>query len=138
MKKLTFILLLPLFAFVSTNAQQTKWAFDKSHSKIQFDIAHMVVSEVTGQFQAYDGTIMSDKADFTDIKINLNIDAKSIDTDHEKRDGHLRSADFFDVENYPNITFVSKSMTKVKDNNYKLTGFTAYNPGNIFNSICIF
>ena len=122
MKKLTIIFFLSLFTLVSATAQQTKWAFDKAHSKIQFDIAHMVVSEVSGQFHSYEGTILADKEDFTDLKINLTIDAKSIDTDHEKRDGHLRSADFFDVENYPTITFVSKSMTKVKDNNYKLTG----------------
>ena len=122
MKK-TIIILSSLFlGFTSINAQEAKWAFDKSHSKIQFDVAHMVISEVSGQFQEYEGTVIASKEDFSDAKIDFSIDVKSIDTDDEKRDGHLKTPDFFDVAKYPKITFKSKSMKKTGKNQYKLTG----------------
>lgn len=111
-----------MLGLISATAQNTKWAFDKSHSKIQFDVDHMVISEVSGQFHEYDGTILSDKADFSDAKIDFFIEVKSIDTDDEKRDGHLQSADFFDVAKYPKIIFKSTSMKKVGNKLYKLTG----------------
>lgn len=107
---------------LSASAQTTKWVFDKTHSKIQFDVAHLVISEVTGQFNAYDGTVLSDKPDFSDAVIDFAIDVKSINTDDAKRDGHLQSPDFFDAAKFPQITFKSKSMTKAGDNLYKLTG----------------
>lgn len=121
MKKLTVLFFGVLIATSFVNAQKTKWAFDKAHSKIQFDIDHMVISEITGQFHTYDGEILADKEDFTDVKVNLTIDVKSIDTDHEKRDEHLRSSDFFDIVKYPSITFKSISMKKV-DGKYHLKG----------------
>jgi len=82
----------------------------------------MVISEVSGQFQEYQGTVVTSKKDFSDAIIDFSIDVKSIDTDNEDRDKHLRSADFFDVEKYPKITFKSKKMKKVGENQYKLTG----------------
>jgi len=103
-------------------AQTTKWAIDKSHSKIQFDVAHLVISEVTGQFKSFDGTVLSDKPDFSDAKIEITIDVNSINTDDEKRDQHLKSADFFDANKYPTITFKSKSIRKINNNTYKLIG----------------
>jgi len=122
MKKITLIFSTLFLAFVSVNAQETKWGFDKAHSKIQFDVAHMVISEVSGQFQEYEGTVVTSKEDFSDAKIDFSITVKSIDTDNEDRDKHLRSADFFDVEKYPKVTFSSKEMKKVSDNLYQLTG----------------
>jgi polyisoprenoid-binding protein YceI len=122
MKKTILILSVVIFAVFSVNAQKTKWTFDKTHSNIQFDISHMVISEVTGQFHEYEGTVLADKEDFSDAKIDFSIDVKSIDTDDGERDGHLQSPDFFDTEKYPKITFKSKSMNKVADNQYKLTG----------------
>ncbi|MEG8946482.1 YceI family protein [Rosettibacter firmus] len=119
MKKLLFILL----ALSITSLQaQTKWTFDKAHSKVQFKVAHMVISEVTGQFKSYDGTVETTKDDFTDAKVNFTIDVNSIDTDNEQRDKHLKSDDFFNAEKFPKITFVSKSFKKVGDKKYKLTG----------------
>lgn len=103
-------------------AQTTKWVIDKSHSKVQFDVAHLVISEVTGQFKSFDGSVLSDKPDFSDAKIEVSIDVNSINTDDEKRDGHLKSPDFFDANKYPKITFKSKSLKKVNNNLYKLTG----------------
>jgi len=103
-------------------AQTTKWGVDPGHSNIQFSISHMVISEVTGKFSTYEGTVLSDKPDFSDAKINFTIKVNSVDTDNEKRDQHLVSADFFDAEKYPEITFKGKSLKKVSDNKYKLTG----------------
>lgn len=122
MKKLTTILVVLMLTVFSVMAQKTKWTFDKVHSKIQFDVAHLVISEVTGQFQDYEGTVLADKADFSDAKIDFSIDVKSINTNDENRDGHLQSADFFDAAKYPKITFKSKSMTEAGKNQYKLTG----------------
>jgi len=122
MKKTTLILCTLFLAFISVNAQETKWGFDKAHSKIQFDVAHMVISEVSGQFQEYEGTVATTKDDFSDAKIDFSITVKSIDTDNEDRDNHLRSADFFDVEKYPEITFSSKEIKKVGEHQYQLIG----------------
>lgn len=114
-----------IFALIASEvifAQTTKWDFDLGHSNIQFSISHMVISEVTGNFTSFEGTVLSDKADFTDAKINFTIEVNSIDTDNEKRDQHLAGADFFDAEKYPEITFKGKSLKKVSGNKYKLTG----------------
>ena len=122
MKKTALILCILFLALISVNAQETKWGFDKAHSKIQFDVAHMVISEVSGQFQQYEGTVATTKDDFSDAKIDFSITVKSIDTDNEDRDNHLRSADFFDVEKYPEITFSSKEIKKVGEHQYQLIG----------------
>ncbi len=109
---------------LSVNAQ-TNWNVDASHSKLGFSITHMMVSETEGRFKVYDGKVSSPKADidFTDAKVDFSLDAASINTDDEKRDGHLKSPDFFDVATYPKITFKSTSMKpgKVKGT-YNLTG----------------
>ncbi|MCX7798464.1 MAG: YceI family protein [Melioribacter sp.] len=119
MKKISLFLLIISF---SLSQAQTKWTFDKAHSKVQFKVSHMVISEVTGQFNNYEGTVESSKDDFTDAKINFSIDVKSIDTDNEQRDNHLKSDDFFNAEKYPKITFVSKSFKKISGKKYKLIG----------------
>lgn len=121
MKKIN-LLLLTVFATITVNAQTTKWDFDAAHSSVNFSIEHMVISEVTGQFKKFEGSVFSDKEDFTDAKINFVISANSINTDNEMRDTHLKSADFFDVEKFPMATFKSTSFNKVNDKNYKLTG----------------
>ena len=102
--------------------QSEKWKIDKAHTKIQFTATHMSISEVNGQFKSYSGKIMSDKDDFTDAEINVTIDVSSVDTDNEKRDGHLMGEDFFNAEEYPEIKFSSNSLKKVKDKHYKLKG----------------
>jgi len=120
MKKLFFA-----FAFAAgtllTNAQTT-WKVDASHSSLGFSVSHMVVSETEGRFKVYDGTVVSKTDDFTDAQINFTVDAKSIDTDSEKRDEHLRSDDFFNAEKFPNLTFKSTSFKKVSGNKYVLEG----------------
>ncbi len=121
MKKLS-MLAIALIAWAAVSAQSGKWGFDPSHSKVRFAVAHMVISDVEGQFNKYEGTVLSDKDDFSDAKVEFTIEVNSIDTDNEKRDEHLKSADFFDAAKYPKITFKSKSITKLGANLYKLTG----------------
>lgn len=98
------------------------WKLDPAHSEIKFKVKHLVVSTVTGQFNIFDGTVESDKPDFSDAKITFEADVNSIDTKNEQRDGHLKSADFFDAGNYPKLTFVSKSIKKKSDDEYEVLG----------------
>ncbi|GER88344.1 polyisoprenoid-binding protein [Dictyobacter vulcani] len=97
------------------------WTIDASHSHIGFAVRHMVVSTVRGQFNAVRGTLNLDEANPAASSVEAEVDAASIDTHDGNRDGHLRSADFFDVEKFPTITFKS---TKVEnsDGDYKVTG----------------
>jgi polyisoprenoid-binding protein YceI len=110
-----------LFTGVSFS-QNTAWKFDKNHSQVEFTVTHLVISEVTGYFRTFDGSVKSNGDDFSNAEIEFTIDANSIDTDNEKRDGHLKSDDFFNAEKYPQMKFKSTSMNKVGDNNYKLIG----------------
>lgn len=110
--KTTFKTLMAVAAISLSAKAQTTWNVDGSHSKLGFAVTHMMVSETEGKFKIYEGKVSSTKAgaDFTDAKIDFSVDAASINTDDEKRDGHLKSADFFDVEKFPKITFKSTSM----------------------------
>ncbi|WP_080056215.1 YceI family protein [Spirosoma aerolatum] len=103
-------------------ATTTTWAIDPSHSEVQFKVKHLVISTVTGSFGAFEGTVESEGDDFSNAKVSFSADIDSISTGHEQRDGHLKSADFFDAENHPKLTFVSTSMTKVDDDTYTVTG----------------
>lgn len=107
---------------MAANAQNTKWAFDGSHAKIGFSVSHMGISETEGKFTKFEGTVLSDKPDFSDAKIDLTIDVNSINTEDKRRDDHLKAADFFDAAKYPTITFKSKSFKSLGKNKYKLVG----------------
>ncbi|MFZ2323846.1 MAG: YceI family protein [Ignavibacteriaceae bacterium] len=98
------------------------WIIDTAHSEIKFKVKHLVVSTVTGQFNVFNGTVESDKSDFSDAKISFEADVNSVDTKNEQRDGHLKSPDFFDAANYPKLTFVSKSVKKKSDDEYQVVG----------------
>lgn len=122
--KTTFKTLIALTALSLGAKAQTNWNVDASHSKLGFSVLHMMVSETEGNFKIYEGKVSTKKdIDFTDANIDFTVDVNSIDTDDEKRDGHLKSADFFDAANYPKISFKSTSMKagKVKGT-YTLTG----------------
>lgn len=96
---------------MSASFAQVNWKVDASHSKLGFSVTHMMVSETEGKFKVFDGTASSKtEMDFTDAKIDFTADAASINTEDPKRDGHLKSPDFFDVEKFPTITFKSTSM----------------------------
>ena len=122
--KTTFKTLVVIAALTVNATAQTNWNVDASHSKLGFSVTHMMVSETEGKFKIYEGKVSS-KADmdFTNATIDFNVDVASINTDDEKRDGHLKSADFFDVEKYPKMNFKSTSMKpgKIKGT-YVLTG----------------
>ena len=99
-----------------------KWAIDQSHTHIGFSVKHMMVSKVKGQFEAYTANVeATDLADLTTASIQFEIDTASINTRNVDRDNHLKSADFFDAEQFPKIQFVSKSISKSGDD-YKITG----------------
>lgn len=119
MKKISLLFALLAVTFASA---QSVWNFDKAHSSVHFTIKHMVISEVEGQFTKFNGEIKTTKDDFSDAKINFTVDVNSVSTDNEKRDNHLKSADFFDVEKFPTMTFVSTSVEKVSNGNYNLKG----------------
>jgi polyisoprenoid-binding protein YceI len=119
--KLRYAAVFVILSFISINAQ-TKWTIDKAHSKVQFSVTHLIISEVTGQFNSFDADIQASKDDFTDAKINFTVDVNSINTDNQGRDKHLKSDDFFNAEKFPKITFVGKSLKKIDAKNYKLTG----------------
>ena len=99
---------------------KTKWVLDPSHSELLFKVRHMMISNVKGEFQKFNAEISGD--DFLTSKINVTIDASSISTNNEQRDAHLKSADFFDVENHKELSFTSTSFTQVEDENYQLKG----------------
>ncbi len=93
-------------------ATQTKWAIDKIHSEIGFKVKHLMISRVKGSFTRFDANIYTYLKDFTTADIDLWIDASSISTGDEKRDEHLKSADFFDVQNHQQISFITKEIEK--------------------------
>ena len=119
MKKLQLVAVAIL---ISVSAFAQTWSVDKAHSKLGFGITHMMITEVDGTFKSFDAKITSSKEDFSDAVFELTVDAASVDTNNEGRDKHLKSADFFDVEKFPTITFKSKSFTKVEGKKYKLVG----------------
>jgi polyisoprenoid-binding protein YceI len=106
---------------------KTKWAVDAAHSSIEFSIKHMMIANVKGTFNQYEATIEADPSDLTSANIQFNIDLASIDTRNTDRDNHLRSGDFFDVENNPKMTFNSTSIEKKGDDEYRLTGDVSLN-----------
>ena len=123
MKKLLITAATSLFV-LSANAQ-VNWKVDASHSKLGFSVTHLMVSETEGKFKVYEGSVNSkSEMDFTDAKIEFSADVASINTEDEKRDGHLKSPDFFDAEKYPKITFKSTSMkpSAKSKTTYILTG----------------
>lgn len=120
MKKLTFAA--SMLAAVYFGQAQTSWNLDKTHTKLGFSVSHMMLSETTGDFKAYDVTAVSKTDDFIDAIIDVKIDVNSVNTDDKDRDAHLKKADFFDVEKFPSITFKSKSMKKIDGKKYKMSG----------------
>jgi polyisoprenoid-binding protein YceI len=120
MKKINLLLVLVLFS--ASLFAQTKWTVDKAHSKVQFSVAHMVISDVTGNFKNFDTYVETNGDDFENAKIDFWADVNSINTENEGRDKHLKSDDFFNAEKFPKITFKGKSMKKVGEGKYQLTG----------------
>src|SRR5258708_17107911 len=120
MKK--FFMLLAVFGFLAVSSvNATEYGFDKAHSHIGFSVKH-VLSMVPGEFKDYDGSFTFDEKKPEAGKINVTIQAASINTNVEQRDKHLKSENFFDVEKFPTLTFKSTKVTSAGDKNYKVEG----------------
>ncbi|MFY7652062.1 MAG: YceI family protein [Chitinophagaceae bacterium] len=98
------------------------YQIDPLHSEIVFKVKHLMISTVTGNFNSFDASMQTDADDFENAAISFSAQANSISTNNEQRDGHLKSADFFDAEKYPEIKFVSTSFKKKNDEQYILVG----------------
>lgn len=100
----------------------TKWGLDPTHSELLFKVKHLMVSNVTGQFKSFNATVETQGDDIATAKVHFTADVNSVSTNNEQRDGHLKTGDFFDAENHPQIIFDGDKMEKVSDENYKLHG----------------
>lgn len=101
---------------------KTKWALDPAHSEILFKVKHMMIANVKGEFRKFNVEVGSGNEDFSKSTIRTTIDSSSVTTNSADRDTHLKSVDFFDVENFGEMTFSSTSFTKKSGANYQLTG----------------
>jgi|HigsolmetaAR206D_1030411.scaffolds.fasta_scaffold02371_5 polyisoprenoid-binding protein YceI len=100
----------------------SKWTVDKAHSSVEFTIKHMMFAKVRGSFHDFEADIEADPNDLTSANIFFSVDVASIDTGNNDRDNHLRSADLFDVEKFPKMTFKATNIAKKGDNEYEVTG----------------
>lgn len=99
------------------------WALDPTHSEVQFKIKHLMITNVTGSFDIFTVSAQTEDEDFSKAKVSFTADVNSISTNNEQRDGHLKSADFFDAEKYPQITFVATKADSVdNDGSFDLYG----------------
>ncbi len=111
-----FVLAIPVLTYTAT------WQMDPDHSSFQFKIRHLTVSNVKGDFNKSRGVVTVDDQNITNLKVEVFIDAASVNTGHAQRDEHLRGPDFFDVTKYPTITFVSKKVIKADTDRLKVVG----------------
>ena len=100
----------------------TTWKIDAAHSDVQFKVKHLMITTVTGQFNNFDATVQTSGDDFSSAVISFEADVDSISTKNADRDKHLQADDFFAAATYPKVTFVSKEVKKVDDENYKVNG----------------
>ncbi len=122
-KMLTGIVVAALMAFsASVAGAADTYAVDKVHSSVGFSILHMMVSRVVGQFDDFSGNVQFDPNDLVNSKLDFDIKVATVNTKNDKRDGHLRSADFFDAEKFPLITFRSKKIVKKEAGVFDVTG----------------
>jgi polyisoprenoid-binding protein YceI len=121
MKKFVIILTAFIALTAFTKAVST-WQNDDPHSQLGFTVTHLGISDISGTFNDFDVTIQSSKPDFSDATFQMTAKAASIDTRVDARNNHLKSADFFDVAKYPELSFTSTSMKKKGKNKYAITG----------------
>lgn len=99
---------------------KTSWVLDPTHSELTFRVKHLMITNVKGEFRSFSAVVHGE--DFGKAPIDVTIDAASIFTNEDQRDGHLKSGDFFDVEKHPTITFKGTSLERVDDDDYTLKG----------------
>ncbi len=100
----------------------TTWNLDPTHSEVQFKVKHLVISTVTGSFNQFESQLTKAGDNWENAHVSFSVDINSIDTNNSDRDGHLKSADFFDSENHPKMTFKSTTFNQINENEYKLSG----------------
>jgi polyisoprenoid-binding protein YceI len=101
---------------------RTTWKIDPIHSNVEFAVRHLMITTVKGRFTGVDGTVLIDEANPSNAEVEVRIEASTVDTREPQRDAHLRSADFFDVEKFPYLTFKGTRITHREGNNFKLVG----------------
>ncbi len=111
-----------LLALTAVGLQAEEWKVDPVHSSVNFTVRHMLVSKVNGQFTEFDGKVDLDRGDMSKSTVSFVIKTASITTGNERRDGHLRTGDFFLADSFPDITFSSTQVIPVSDSKYKLVG----------------
>lgn len=102
--------------------KETVWTIDPTHSQVGFTARHMLIATVRGHFNDYSATVVFDSRSPETARVDVEIEVASVDTGNEQRNNHLKSADFFDAEHYPHITFKSKKLQPVSDDRWKMTG----------------
>jgi polyisoprenoid-binding protein YceI len=107
---------------IPANASASTWEMDAAHSGVEFSVRHMMVSTVKGRFEKVKGAVELDEKEITKSTVEVTIDLSSVNTNDPKRDGHLKSPDFFDVAKFPAATFKSTKVQKVGKNKLKVTG----------------
>lgn len=110
------------FLFSFTTVDSTTWKSDQAHSNLNFTVLHFGISDIDGSFKKFDAKFTSAKEDFTDGVFEFTTDVNTISTNDEQRDAHLKSPDLFDATKFGTITFKSKSVTKIADTKYTITG----------------
>src|ERR1700757_2746895 len=98
----------------------TKWALDATHSEVQFKVRHLMVSNVSGQFKKFNATVETQGDDISTAKVHFTADLDSISTNNDQRDAHLKTNDFFDAENHPQLIFEGDKLEKIDEENYRL------------------
>ncbi len=122
-KSLGLLLTFAFLGTISTQAQDApKWKIDNSHASVGFSVNHFF-SAVTGKFKEFNGEFYFDPENPASSKFNFTVQVASVDTDDDERDDHLQTADFFDVDNYPTMTFESTEVRKKKKDEYVIEGF---------------
>ena len=106
----------------TTQTSTTTWNLDPVHSTAEFKVRHMMITNVKGQFREVSGALSIDEGDITKSRVEASIDAGTIDTRNADRDAHLKSADFFDVEHFPKLSFVSTRVTRTGDDELSVEG----------------
>ena len=117
-----FVRIAAILALGAAAVQADTWNVDKAHTSIGFSVKHLVISTIHGNFTDFDGTVEWDGKDLAAASIGVTIQSKSITTNQERRDGHLRSNDFFAVDSFPTLTFKSTKVVKGEGDNFQVTG----------------
>ena len=112
----------PAAGTAAQTGQVTAWTVDAAHSHVGFSIKHLMIATVRGRFTQVEGTVKVDESDPTTATIDITIPTASVNTGDEKRDAHLRSADFFDAEQHPTMTFRSKRVEAAGGNSFRVVG----------------